>query len=202
MHWHRTLTAAFEKALQRINPNVSIPYWDYSHDWRFPEKSPIMTPDYGIDVYSSVNVTTGDCRFKRHFPKPHCLARGYTPGKFPQLPSDDYVNLVVSNVRDYGRFSEFLEKGIHNPVHVALSGEMNTPEAPNDPIFWSLHAFVDKIWCDWNDITGAGLNSTELTRIMDPFNVTAGDVQDTLALCYDYQPFSQARKFPPTKIPR
>lgn len=195
MHWHRTFTAAFETALKEINPRVSLPYWNYSHDWQAADKSLIMTPEYGLDV--KLNGTTGDCRYQRHFQTPHCLKRDYKPDNFPKLPSDEYVNLVLDQVKDFGRFSEFVEKSIHNPVHIAISGDMNQQEAPNDPIFWLFHAYVDKIWADWQSKQPSGLNATEAKTVLEPFGVTAEQVESIQNLCYTYKPFSKERSFAP-----
>lgn len=44
---------------------------------------------------------------------------------------------------------------LHNRVHVWVSGRMATgvspppPTPPNDPVFWLHHAFIDKLWADW-----------------------------------------------------
>lgn len=142
-----------------------------------------MTPQYGLWI----DVKATECQFPRHFQTPHCLTRGYTPGQFPKLPSQDYVNLVVSNVKGFYRFSEFLEKSIHNPVHVAISGDMNKVEAPNDPLFWPFHAFVDKVWYDWQKLNpGSGLNAMEKATILEPFGITAEQAEDIRSLCYSY----------------
>lgn len=36
--WHRKFLIEFEILLQRINPNISIPYWDWSIDSQAPEE--------------------------------------------------------------------------------------------------------------------------------------------------------------------
>ena len=51
----------------------------------------------------------------------------------------------------YDQFRESLEfgDGLHGDVHRMVSGTMNTEAAANDPIFFTHHANVDKIWGDW-----------------------------------------------------
>ncbi len=52
---------------------------------------------------------------------------------------------------------------LHNRVHLYVAGKfkckglekeavgtMNPATAPNDPVFWLHHAFVDKLWVDWS----------------------------------------------------
>ena len=38
---------------------------------------------------------------------------------------------------------------LHNRVHVWVGGQMGTGVSPNDPVFWLHHAFIDKLWADW-----------------------------------------------------
>src|SRR5579864_4424103 len=46
--WHRKLLLEFESALQKVDPAVSIPYWDWASDSRLarPATSPIWQPDF------------------------------------------------------------------------------------------------------------------------------------------------------------
>lgn len=42
-----------------------------------------------------------------------------------------------------------LGNGLHNRVHNWMGGSMGPGTSPNDPIFFLHHAYVDKIWADW-----------------------------------------------------
>ena len=42
--------------------------------------------------------------------------------------------------------------GLHNRVHAWVGGSMEPGTSPNDPIFFLHHAFVDKIWADWEQM--------------------------------------------------
>ena len=148
-----------------------------------------------------MNSTEGDCRYKRAFQNPHCLKRGYTPGNFTQLPSDDYVNLVVTRVNTFDQFREFLEKSIHNPVHNAIGGDMSTAAAPNDPIFWLFHAYIDKIWADWQELNpGKGSNATMVKQELRPFRIQTTIAERYQLFCYKYQPFSKAKDQEPRML--
>jgi tyrosinase len=40
--------------------------------------------------------------------------------------------------------------GLHNRVHVWVGGTMESvPTAPNDPVFFIHHCYVDKLWAQW-----------------------------------------------------
>lgn len=110
------------------------------------------------------------------------------------MPSDDYVRLVVTQVKEFGRFSEFLEKSIHNPVHNAIGGDMIRADAPNDPIFWLFHTFIDKIWDDWEKLN-PGIGYANKTKNIEPFGIPAGIAEDNRIFCYKYEPFSRAKKY-------
>jgi tyrosinase len=38
---------------------------------------------------------------------------------------------------------------LHNRVHLWVGGSMTPMTSPNDPVFFLHHAFIDKIWADW-----------------------------------------------------
>jgi tyrosinase len=40
---------------------------------------------------------------------------------------------------------------IHGTTHVQVGGHMSTMHSPQDPIFFSHHAFIDKLWSVWQD---------------------------------------------------
>lgn len=38
---------------------------------------------------------------------------------------------------------------MHNDVHVAVGGDMQTAASPKDPLFWLHHCNVDRLWSKW-----------------------------------------------------
>lgn len=38
---------------------------------------------------------------------------------------------------------------LHNRVHLWVRGSMAPMTSPNDPVFFLHHAFIDKVWADW-----------------------------------------------------
>ena len=45
-----------------------------------------------------------------------------------------------------------LGNGLHNRVHNWMQGSMGPGTSPNDPIFFLHHAYVDKLWADWEAV--------------------------------------------------
>jgi len=56
-----------------------------------------------------------------------------------------------------------------------------------DPIFWSHHAMIDRIWWLWQVRNGSGNISTNLLdTVLAPFNFRVRDVLNVNDLGYDY----------------
>ena len=90
---------------------------------------------------------------------------------------------------------------LHNRVHLWVGGNMTSDASPNDPVFFLNHAFVDKIWADWQlkmakeadpDPTvhyvpaEAGPPGHNLNDKMYPWDTTPADVLDHKKLGYQY----------------
>jgi hypothetical protein len=88
----------------------------------------------------------------------------------------------------------------HMTIHSSINGEMITPYSPNDPIFFIMHAFMDKLFFDWQNHDPA--NRMYQFDSVSPYNggntvnanselpgypgVKVSDVLNTLDLCYVY----------------
>jgi len=83
----------------------------------------------------------------------------------PELPTQENVTYTLA-IRNYDRppwndashpsFRNAMEGweqvgcSMHNAVHLWVGGHMrDVPIAPNDPVFWLHHSFVDKLWDIW-----------------------------------------------------
>jgi tyrosinase len=182
--WHRVYLAELEELLQGINPNVTIPYWDWTVDQGIPTWLQGFTP-------TVIGANTPDVTF------PIVVTR--TPGlDIPNLPPQEDVDTVM-NMTVFTTFTDSLESGnfrghaefqtgMHDQVHVWVGGPMGViPTAPADPLFWMHHANIDRIWSLWQkqnpnkNPTLSGPNAT-----MDPWTVTEQQTRDTLNFGYIY----------------
>lgn len=79
-----------------------------------------------------------------------------------------------------------------NPVErredVVFGSMGSVAVAAFDPIFWAHHTMIDRIWRLWQMDHGieTGFSSVLQRRILEPFNMTVGDVLDVSDLGYDY----------------
>ncbi|MET9926562.1 MULTISPECIES: tyrosinase family protein [unclassified Streptomyces] len=165
--WHRRFLIQFEQALQAIDPSVALPYWDWTVDRTVAAS--LWAPDFLGG--------TGRARDGQVAEGPFAVSGGRWPvtvtvdgrgflrralgSGVPQLPTRSEVDAVLAmptydsapwNSASDG-FRNHLEgwRGVnlHNRVHVWVGGQMATGASPNDPVFWLHHAFIDRLWAQW-----------------------------------------------------
>ncbi|MFE1952983.1 tyrosinase family protein [Streptomyces sp. NPDC059524] len=174
--WHRKFLLEFERALQRIDPGVSVPYWDWTAD-RSPASS-LWGEDFlgGNGRRSDRRVTTGPfARSTGHW----TVREAVTEGDFlmrdfgrPQapvsLPSAAQLASAMDETRyDADPWNSVASSGFrnklegwpvrrgsgtwfnHNLVHRWVGGHMLGAGSVNDPVFWLHHSFVDLCWSRW-----------------------------------------------------
>ncbi|MFE2286876.1 tyrosinase family protein [Streptomyces sp. NPDC059443] len=165
--WHRRFLLGFEAQLQKVDPKVSLPYWDWTVD-RTPGSS-LWAADFmgGSSRARDGQVLDGPFAYKAgKWPitvgvdQRQYLRRTLGAG-VPELPTKAEVNAVLAmpeydaapwNSTSNG-FRNHLEgwrgANLHNRVHVWIGGHMATAASPNDPVFWMHHAFIDMLWAEW-----------------------------------------------------
>ncbi len=129
--WHRMQMLEVERAMQAIDPNISIPWWNSSTDQS--TTSPVWAAG-----------------FMGQFNTAWALNRNL--GRNGPLPTPTVVSTVQSN-SDFLVYSNDMERGdTHRGAHVWIGGAMSTPLSPRDPVFYLHHAYIDKLWADWERI--------------------------------------------------
>jgi tyrosinase len=162
--WHREYLAKLEARLMLVNPLVTIPYWNWVVDRAVPPQ--LSSPS-------------------------DLAAWGVTRGTLDpnDLPVKSDVNLVMSK-NSFNSFQKALEDGPHNWVHNAVSGTMAMSASPADPLFWLHHAYVDKLWADWQKThTGAKHKPSNQTETLKPPPIITRKVSqviNTTSLGYSY----------------
>ncbi|CAL9628170.1 tyrosinase MelC2 [Streptomyces sp. enrichment culture] len=167
--WHRRLLLEFERALQSVDASVALPYWDWTEDAGRGVRSPLWAPDFlggdgrsrdGRVTDGPFAASTGAWPITVRVDGRTYLRRALGAGG-RTLPTRAEVESVLSmpvydtppwNSGSDG-FRNHLEgwRGVnlHNRVHVWVGGHMATGASPNDPVFWLHHAYVDKLWAEW-----------------------------------------------------
>ncbi|MFI5756878.1 tyrosinase family protein [Streptomyces sp. NPDC051569] len=173
--WHRRMLLEFEGALQRVDPNVTVPYWDWTTD-NTPAAA-LWAEDFlgGDGRARDQQVLTGPFAYGGgHW----TIKGGVTEGKFLtrnlgrpsapiSLPSKaELASAMDETVYDAAPWDSTSASGFrnrlegwtsdreqpwlnHNRVHRWVGGHMLGASSPNDPVFWLHHAFVDLLWDRW-----------------------------------------------------
>lgn len=162
--WHRWYISIFENLLRHVDCRVTVPYWNWARAvsrkrlWRHTDKRDIWNPGphgFGGDGNSGSGcVRSGPFSVgKWYLPVWHghdCLSREFDRKMF--LPGEWYVNDL--NKIPWNQFNKF-ESGVrdymHNDLHNAVGGTMSEDSSALAPEFWCHHAFLDKIWSNWQD---------------------------------------------------
>ena len=204
--WHRRYLLDFERRLQAINPAVTVPYWNWTVD-RTPAAR-IWSADFlgGDGRVGDRRVLTGPFAYGsgswpltvRVDSRPY-LVRSFGQDT-PALPTAaDLATVLARTPYDTAPWTErstagfrtavegFGTPNLHNRVHVWIGGHMLQSVAPNDPVFFLHHCFIDKCWADWSARpsggeylpTGNTPNVVDLTDRLPPWNdTTPADLLD------------------------
>ncbi len=174
--WHRMYLLELERALRRVDPAVTIPYWDWTRD-RTTSSAP-WTEDLlgGNGRRSDHQVMTGpfayaggDWTIREGITDVEYLTRDFGHPRDPvDLPArGDIDEALAEPVYDSAPWDSTSRRGFrnklegwgtgrgsgswrtHNRVHRWVGGHMVGGASVNDPVFWLHHAFVDLQWTRW-----------------------------------------------------
>lgn len=173
--WHRELLYRFEEDLRSVEPDVTIPYWDWTRGQSSASSAWPFTHDFiGVDGNDAnldrverqagapspypyeFDPLTWTVVVKDTAAEPSFLRRGFGErADAPSLPQNDtVVTGTNSSFRQAIGSSAYLllrarSEGLHNLVHRWANGSMITASSPNDPVFWMHHANIDRMWTLW-----------------------------------------------------
>jgi tyrosinase len=159
--WHRAFLLDLERELQAIDASVALPYWRFDR----PARS-LFTRDF-MGVTSAA---TGTVQFSPANPLQFWATDG-VPGiaRRPQFDtrnaaaSSPFGGRVIDEIATLrlggagGVYAGFraMEGNPHGTAHVSFSGSISSiPTAAKDPLFFLLHANVDRLWAKWQWANG------------------------------------------------
>lgn len=151
--WHRAYLLSLERELQAIDQRVALPFW------KFDEEAPrLFSPSFLGTVSGATEVPgafvvqfdTANPLFgwsMRSAAQPSLLLRLSDAGESDQVPWTDFQS--VTRRSTYGAMWTHLERNYHNSAHASTGGWLVTATSPRDPLFFLLHANVDRAWAQW-----------------------------------------------------
>jgi tyrosinase len=160
--WHRAYVLDLERALQAIDSTVTVPYW------RFDQPAPSLF----TAAFMGQSTGTGRVQFTPGHPLENfaTIRPGITRSlrfrtNAPANVIDEAATMALGD--DYDPFQTDEQGGFeidpHGNAHTSFGGPINDPAtAVQDPLFFMLHANVDRLWAKWQwlkhhtDAQGAG----------------------------------------------
>lgn len=147
--WHRMYLLDLERELQAIDPSIALPYW------RFDQPAPnIFTPDF---LGSSSE--DGTVQFNPTNPLQFWVTDGVQGiDRTPQFDTKKEGATVISEAQTLALggskslYSSFrgMEVNPHGWAHGSFAGSISViGTAARDPLFFLLHANVDRLWAKW-----------------------------------------------------
>ncbi len=183
--WHRAYLHYFELALQDIDPDVTIPWWDWATSSEIPPPYAQERVDGRPNPLASAPINPMTSRREEDWPERTFREPGRVRPVLapPWRDRWDWAQAAPS-------FSEFDRRIslLHNNVHVWVGGTMGQADwAAYDPIFWSHHAMVDRAWRIWQFNHPGGRPPDELLDTpLEPRGMTVRETLRVKQLGYDY----------------
>jgi tyrosinase len=194
--WHRAYLYEFEQFLQDRVSTESIPWWNWTSETARSTGIPAAfsdptTPEGQPNpLYQAlIDVPTANPPLSRN-------TRRF-PGMPSALPPASRIAALLA-LQDFQDFSAQL-RNIHNFIHGWIGGLQQNGEevtggdmgvvatAAFDPIFYTHHSMVDRIWYLWQLQHGVNNVPAEiLNTVLQPFNLTVADILDISQLGYGY----------------
>jgi len=151
LSWHRSYLLDLERALQNIDPSVTIPYW------KFDDPAPnIFTQDFMGESDANGDVQFSAANPLAFWTTDNHLGINRGPGfdtATEPAHSDGNTLLTEDQTINIGTaFADFttMEGNPHGSAHVSFTGYLSNPAtAPKDPMFYLLHCNVDRLWAKW-----------------------------------------------------
>jgi tyrosinase len=193
--WHRGYLYHFELALQEIDPEVTIPWWDWETEAGVPAAFEVAKVGGKANLLASAPIEPLGVKRRPGWPKKTGRHPGVPIPGVPAAKPPPYRNWV-KEVTGSTSYDEFWWRcaGLHDNVHVWVGGNGGQMSDPNwaafDPLFWAHHAMVDRIWRIWqHEHPGAkpdaDTQDTPLTFAKGP-SLLVRDVLDVKRLGYEY----------------
>jgi tyrosinase len=178
--WHRAYLLDLERELQAIDPSVALPYW------RFDQAAPnVFTREF-----MGVSNSAGTVQFTAGHPFNTWRTDGalgisrsprFVTGSAPGGLRTETQTLALGGAAPnavYGGFA-VMEDDPHGLAHTRFGGFIGSlPSAARDPLFFMLHANVDRLWAKWQWVNKR--TSPAEARAFAPSNRVGHRIPDTM----------------------
>ncbi|XP_031561126.1 uncharacterized protein LOC116297105 [Actinia tenebrosa] len=180
--WHRWYLLQYENLLRKVDCTVTVSYWDWSITSGEPWGS--ETDDlwyagstgFGGDGDPTNNYCVSDGPFAEGSwqlvpaANPGCQRRSFYGNPPDSVAVAELLDITAGNFTD---FEVSLRINFHDTVHCLIGGTMCSLDSSCAPEFILHHAFIDKIWADWQEKSHEH-KTVYFSSITDPLPATYG----------------------------
>lgn len=165
--WHRYYILRYENLMRKADCRFTVTYWDWSLDTKNAFKTVPGNVWDSNTGFGGNGTGTDNCVQDGPFRKDvwkrvrpdgstgtDCLTRA-----FRGTPPDEISVMEILNNDDFEQFETRLRRNLHDTVHCQIGATMCRTEAASAPEFFLHHAFIDKIWDDWQKKSWANKNA-------------------------------------------
>ncbi|HEY5814892.1 MAG TPA: tyrosinase family protein [Solirubrobacterales bacterium] len=193
--WHRGYLYHFELALQEIDSEVTLPWWDWMDEAGIPAAYGDAEAEGKENVLASMPIEPMGVPRQPGWPdKTQRDPGGQIPG-FP-APLPPPLSSFYDWVMESPSYQQFWNRCVrpHNNIHNWVGGNGGQMADENwaafDPIFWAHHTMVDRLWRIWQhsplgEDPDLALQETSLTFAKGP-SLLVRDVLHVEQLGYEY----------------
>lgn len=152
--WHRLFVLAAENAVRDISGDTTftMPYWDWAADAADPALSSVFSAPF---LGAAPTLDGVFSQLSSIYPRPRPVQRGFNSSASGDVAAQNGVRFAttadMAATKGLATWEDFA-KGVedaHDIVHVGVGGTLNSFHySPNDPLFYLIHAFADKLWLD------------------------------------------------------
>jgi tyrosinase len=149
--WHRAYLLDLERELQAIDPSVTLPYWRFDRP-----ASNVFTRQF-----MGVSNAVGRVEFSAGHPFTTWRTDGalgitrsplFSTGSAPPGLRTEADTIALGGPPATAAYANFdaMEINPHGSAHTSFTGFISRiPTAARDPLFFMLHANVDRLWAKW-----------------------------------------------------
>ena len=201
--WHRAYLYFFELYLQDAARDegipkadgIGIPWWDWTSDVSHSEGIPPAYTENQAGAngnpLSTVSVDDWPREVLRQVLQelPGALAQDGATLRDTDLPDELPRRATVEDILAAPTFEDFSLRleNVHGAVHVWVGGAMSgVATAAYDPIFWSHHAMIDRLWHMWQMRHPGATPQTIMNTALPPFPMTVAQTLNVVTLGYEY----------------
>lgn len=179
--FHREAIKNLEVALRMVDPGVAFPFWDTSLDAEMPNPLDSILWTDGFLGSNNGTVTGGafgaiQGEANAAFPAvlhQGGITRAMGVAQSAILFNKQYIDIILSKplinnwVFCYDPFMDTVHAGIHMYIGGLLANPLT---APNDPLFYFLHTFIDSLWERWRQAKQTPIQRETQFALPCPYN--------------------------------